>query len=179
MIRRPPRSTLFPYTTLFRSPECVIDRAAFLAVRGFGERRRLRGFLPGAPEVGGAKHGRAEVAGLRRREQRPPVARVEHRVADDVAEKVRPVGSPGFARRIAVIQPCALARGDQHDQAALRPRASGGALPSRRRFPGVACHHPLLYDSWKRAFCPSVRPIRNARYVKSPKSRPTWRTTCS
>src|SRR2546427_5694531 len=22
MIRRPPRSTLFPYTTLFRSPEC-------------------------------------------------------------------------------------------------------------------------------------------------------------
>src|SRR2546422_6631186 len=24
MIRRPPRSTLFPYTTLFRSPGCVI-----------------------------------------------------------------------------------------------------------------------------------------------------------
>src|SRR5688572_31069118 len=23
MIRRPPRSTLFPYTTLFRSPECI------------------------------------------------------------------------------------------------------------------------------------------------------------
>src|SRR3712207_7749387 len=23
MIRRPPRSTLFPYTTLFRSPRCV------------------------------------------------------------------------------------------------------------------------------------------------------------
>src|SRR3712207_8573754 len=23
MIRRPPRSTLFPYTTLFRSPECL------------------------------------------------------------------------------------------------------------------------------------------------------------
>src|SRR2546422_4116637 len=40
MIRRPPRSTLFPYTTLFRSPEGVallID----LAVRG--------GNLPGAP----------------------------------------------------------------------------------------------------------------------------------
>src|SRR3712207_8535627 len=27
MIRRPPRSTLFPYTTLFRSPaECVADK---------------------------------------------------------------------------------------------------------------------------------------------------------
>src|SRR2546422_8565241 len=24
MIRRPPRSTLFPYTTLFRSPDCVV-----------------------------------------------------------------------------------------------------------------------------------------------------------
>src|SRR4051812_49918005 len=29
MIRRPPRSTLFPYTTLFRSPEAAIRR--FLA----------------------------------------------------------------------------------------------------------------------------------------------------
>src|SRR5256885_11996442 len=27
MIRRPPRSTLFPYTTLFRSVEVVVDRA--------------------------------------------------------------------------------------------------------------------------------------------------------
>src|SRR2546422_2357622 len=26
MIRRPPRSTLFPYTTLFRSPEPIADR---------------------------------------------------------------------------------------------------------------------------------------------------------
>src|SRR3712207_9372591 len=26
MIRRPPRSTLFPYTTLFRSPEDDVDR---------------------------------------------------------------------------------------------------------------------------------------------------------
>src|SRR3712207_8079538 len=28
MIRRPPRSTLFPYTTLFRSP-CIIMQSAF------------------------------------------------------------------------------------------------------------------------------------------------------
>src|SRR5262245_64202757 len=26
MIRRPPRSTLFPYTTLFRSPRVLVDR---------------------------------------------------------------------------------------------------------------------------------------------------------
>src|SRR5258708_8922965 len=30
MIRRPPRSTLFPYTTLFRSLECVSAGAALL-----------------------------------------------------------------------------------------------------------------------------------------------------
>src|SRR6202046_5837641 len=28
MIRRPPRSTLFPYTTLFRSPRTIIDAGA-------------------------------------------------------------------------------------------------------------------------------------------------------
>src|SRR5437667_4816133 len=28
MIRRPPRSTLFPYTTLFRSPRTALDPAA-------------------------------------------------------------------------------------------------------------------------------------------------------
>src|SRR3712207_8344332 len=38
MIRRPPRSTLFPYTTLFRSPEGV-------GVQGVG------GELGGVPEV--------------------------------------------------------------------------------------------------------------------------------
>src|SRR2546422_3487610 len=31
MIRRPPRSTLFPYTTLFRSLRCHFLRFAFLA----------------------------------------------------------------------------------------------------------------------------------------------------
>src|SRR2546422_6713321 len=32
MIRRPPRSTLFPYTTLFRSERAAQRRAAYLAV---------------------------------------------------------------------------------------------------------------------------------------------------
>src|SRR5258707_3101357 len=34
MIRRPPRSTLFPYTTLFRSDRAPLDRAA--SVHGHG-----------------------------------------------------------------------------------------------------------------------------------------------
>src|SRR2546422_6881822 len=33
MIRRPPRSTLFPYTTLFRSRDVVQERPAELGVR--------------------------------------------------------------------------------------------------------------------------------------------------
>src|SRR3712207_7569041 len=40
MIRRPPRSTLFPYTTLFRS----LFPARLLSCRGVGERRD-EGFL--------------------------------------------------------------------------------------------------------------------------------------
>src|SRR2546425_7732395 len=34
MIRRPPRSTLFPYTTLFRSESCRMPRAGARSVRG-------------------------------------------------------------------------------------------------------------------------------------------------
>src|SRR5258705_5384663 len=37
MIRRPPRSTLFPYTTLFRSTDCVMDSATRLARKIFFE----------------------------------------------------------------------------------------------------------------------------------------------
>src|SRR3712207_7245343 len=32
MIRRPPRSTLFPYTTLFRSPEITVDTITIVLV---------------------------------------------------------------------------------------------------------------------------------------------------
>src|SRR3989442_3192991 len=39
MIRRPPRSTLFPYTTLFRSP-------AWIQSRSFGEKAGFPGFPP-------------------------------------------------------------------------------------------------------------------------------------
>src|SRR3712207_8768772 len=36
MIRRPPRSTLFPYTTLFRSRHAALDRALDVDVVGAG-----------------------------------------------------------------------------------------------------------------------------------------------
>src|SRR6476646_11706954 len=46
MIRRPPRSTLFPYTTLFRSPRCRTARprppAPCRAARDRGDRKSTR-----------------------------------------------------------------------------------------------------------------------------------------
>src|SRR6266700_2656454 len=42
MIRRPPRSTLFPYTTLFRSRSRALRRAARAAPRDRGRIRELR-----------------------------------------------------------------------------------------------------------------------------------------
>src|SRR5256885_14620953 len=51
MIRRPPRSTLFPYTTLFRSPqertpECAIGRRTGRLAKK-GRKARLRGDFAG------------------------------------------------------------------------------------------------------------------------------------
>src|SRR2546421_6991010 len=37
MIRRPPRSTLFPYTTLFRSPDSPTQRVSGTPSAAFGE----------------------------------------------------------------------------------------------------------------------------------------------
>src|SRR3712207_7805983 len=45
MIRRPPRSTLFPYTTLFRSPPHPLHLVRIGASRG--EHRQERATLPG------------------------------------------------------------------------------------------------------------------------------------
>src|SRR3712207_7070411 len=44
MIRRPPRSTLFPYTTLFRSPCALVfvERGGRRGLRGRGPRGRRR-----------------------------------------------------------------------------------------------------------------------------------------
>src|SRR3712207_7354258 len=65
MIRRPPRSTLFPYTTLFRSR--LGERGDVVDARGRGLRGggRLRGVLPARVE-----HGRAQAhAGQRGRSE--------------------------------------------------------------------------------------------------------------
>src|SRR2546430_9405230 len=69
MIRRPPRSTLFPYTTLFRSPGADLVAAAaglFLetAVAEVGDRFRVGGGqLLEEPGVPGGVDRRVRVAG--------------------------------------------------------------------------------------------------------------------
>src|SRR3712207_9395969 len=47
MIRRPPRSTLFPYTTLFRSPDAAQRARAYFT-----------GYAPSSPSVGLLKDGK-------------------------------------------------------------------------------------------------------------------------
>src|SRR3712207_8136188 len=50
MIRRPPRSTLFPYTTLFRSFPCHIPCVVDAVVPGFARTRRIPVILFEEPE---------------------------------------------------------------------------------------------------------------------------------
>src|SRR5690348_17906964 len=57
MIRRPPRSTLFPYTTLFRS-ESQRERHGAIG-QGSGRRRLYFGLQEGRPDHPGAVHGPA------------------------------------------------------------------------------------------------------------------------
>src|SRR2546427_3524409 len=62
MIRRPPRSTLFPYTTLFRSPD-VPDRRLRSRPRGGRDptgRERRHGRRQGGGTVHGGRRGRSE-----------------------------------------------------------------------------------------------------------------------
>src|SRR3712207_7816791 len=58
MIRRPPRSTLFPYTTLFRSPRARSLRPRDARTRGNPARRRCDRELPGEPGLVGPQRRR-------------------------------------------------------------------------------------------------------------------------
>src|SRR2546421_8398784 len=57
MIRRPPRSTLFPYTTLFRSPEAERFRGRGTGKRGAPGGRNLHCCLHRACSTGAARSG--------------------------------------------------------------------------------------------------------------------------
>src|SRR5436309_10581517 len=69
MLRRPPRSTLFPYTTLFRSPN---HPAASMGARG-GQRRKRLGRFSGGFHAHQPQHEAAPVERLGDLFQRPPL----------------------------------------------------------------------------------------------------------
>src|SRR2546422_2907330 len=60
MIRRPPRSTLFPYTTLFRSRDRAGQRLDLLRVRLVRRTVDVQLDLPGEPGVGDQATERSE-----------------------------------------------------------------------------------------------------------------------
>src|SRR3712207_7935127 len=61
MIRRPPRSTLFPYTTLFRSPRLAEHLPGDVLLRSARQRRPPRqGVGAGRQGLGRARAGRSE-----------------------------------------------------------------------------------------------------------------------
>src|SRR5690349_22405564 len=74
MIRQPPRSTLFPYTTLFRS-NCTVE------VRASGRNEtpdiRVRPVAVMAPDRGGAGHDRTDLADQDRKSTRLNSSHVE------------------------------------------------------------------------------------------------------
>src|SRR2546425_7371246 len=75
MIRRPPRSTLFPYTTLFRSEVCPTEG---------GETGPQRIFLPGSPP---AKPGRRATMALRSEEHTSELQSLAYLVCRLLLEK--------------------------------------------------------------------------------------------
>src|SRR5258708_5980635 len=82
MIRRPPRSTLFPYTTLFRSRRLLAEISALLSLKPSGslERALLR---------------RCRVLGqLRRKHERPVNMSCDQAGRAKTGERVRNAGAP-------------------------------------------------------------------------------------
>src|SRR5258707_3362271 len=75
MIRRPPRSTLFPYTTLFRSAALTQKSPQF----------GVAGYLPPCPEEG--SKGCSFGGGLRRPHRRGWLVSQQSRGGDDTGER--------------------------------------------------------------------------------------------
>src|SRR2546430_1792428 len=105
MIRRPPRSTLFPYTTLFRSPAlrpetgAVLDRGTGRRRGGVGVPRRAikdRGAAAPAPgRAAGARVGPRDAPGGGMRALRPPDRLPQGHALDAERAARRPAPVPG------------------------------------------------------------------------------------
>src|SRR3712207_8528888 len=91
MIRRPPKSTLFPYTTLFRSADPTRNAE--------GHRRVRPGARPGRGSPGSAAphdRGRALLAAQRSEEHTPELQSRQYLVCRLLLEKKRSTDAPAY-----------------------------------------------------------------------------------
>src|SRR2546422_687733 len=117
MIRRPPRSTLFPYTTLFRSPRGALGERTEDVVERVGRDEEPRELV---------EH---------RGSERAPVEAPD--AIERLAERVWEVGPERAAReRRPEKQECADAPPRRHERRRQRDRAA--PRPAGRRDPGEA-----------------------------------------
>src|SRR2546425_3178497 len=137
MIRRPPRSTLFPYTTLFRSAQTQLDQR--VAARPLGCALAEEGEPPRVePEVGREPHADGR---LRAPQRLPEHAR---RARRGPREGVARRDDPGVARRGLEAEPVLFlddrdlvaglgekVRGGHADDAAAQDEGPHGALTPR------------------------------------------------
>src|SRR3989441_10003546 len=132
MIRRPPRSTLFPYTTLFRSPRGLASREASSATAA----RRS----PGANGRGAALHARGtRPAALRGAELQEPV---------EVKRKPRGGNLPPETADQVIVAPAASDLGahpvhiDVEDQACVILHPADLPHVQQERAAQAGCRHP-------------------------------------
>src|SRR5258708_30900865 len=85
MIRRPPRSTLFPYTTLFRSRAGMPFRGA--VVRRASRRRKIHGALHGKNEQAPHRAGQRSCERRRSEEHTSELQSPDHLVCRLLLEK--------------------------------------------------------------------------------------------
>src|SRR3989449_8425687 len=133
MIRRPPRSTLFPYTTLFRSRRAAVggaEGAGEPVVPGLGDRR-----LPPRAEVGLVRPEVAHVASDQRaprvaRDLAVPAVHVEdlERVGVDDADRVGGLVDDAAEARVGVDGLGALPDVAEQDRKSTRLNSSHGYI---------------------------------------------------
>src|SRR3712207_7767428 len=100
MIRRPPRSTLFPYTTLFRSPPAPAIPTP--TRKPSGRRLRSRGRERGSPGEGLAMKGAPLPASDRSEEHTSELQSRQYLVCRLLLEKKKPKCNTGYKRVVQV-----------------------------------------------------------------------------
>src|SRR3989454_9998315 len=99
MIRRPPRSTLFPYTTLFRSDHLEFVKRALAGVNKEGTAARS---FANAPYTSGGKTGTAQVIGIKQNEKYEESKVAEHLRDHSLFIAFAPLENPKIALSVVV-----------------------------------------------------------------------------